>query len=160
MHDTAMMLGALGWTAYDGKAEVITPYFGASGTGQINVIFPVTPQDGATLPAVASAADGYTRRHAALSRDSDASPRHPLHAQPRRRDRHDGAVPQPRRHDARREGRSRQQVFPTGGMRVLAYPAAHSAVADGRRDYAFVLPQPAHGPRAQRGGAPGTQDMR
>ena len=30
------------------------------------------------------------------------------------------------------------QVFPTGGVRVLAYPAAHSAVADGQRDYAFV----------------------
>jgi 5-carboxymethyl-2-hydroxymuconate isomerase len=29
-------------------------------------------------------------------------------------------------------------VFPTGGVRVLAYPAAHSAVADGQRDYAFV----------------------
>jgi 5-carboxymethyl-2-hydroxymuconate isomerase len=31
-----------------------------------------------------------------------------------------------------------QQVFPTGGTRVLAYPAAHYAVADGQRDYAFV----------------------
>ncbi|MDE2397048.1 MAG: 5-carboxymethyl-2-hydroxymuconate isomerase [Burkholderiales bacterium] len=31
-----------------------------------------------------------------------------------------------------------QAVFPTGGVRVLAYPAAHSAVADGRRDYAFA----------------------
>ena len=30
------------------------------------------------------------------------------------------------------------QVFPTGGTRVLAYPAAHSAVADGARDYAFM----------------------
>jgi 3,4-dihydroxyphenylacetate 2,3-dioxygenase len=61
MHDTAMLLGALGWTQYDGKAEVITPYFGASGTGQINAIFPVTPQDGKAIPkAVASAADGYT----------------------------------------------------------------------------------------------------
>jgi len=29
-------------------------------------------------------------------------------------------------------------VFPTGGTRVLAYPAAHSAVADGTRDYAFL----------------------
>lgn len=29
-------------------------------------------------------------------------------------------------------------VFPTGGTRVLAYPAAHSAVADGERDYAFA----------------------
>jgi 5-carboxymethyl-2-hydroxymuconate isomerase len=29
-------------------------------------------------------------------------------------------------------------VFPTGGTRVLAYPAAHHAVADGQADYAFV----------------------
>ncbi|MBQ0945248.1 5-carboxymethyl-2-hydroxymuconate isomerase [Ideonella sp. 4Y16] len=29
-------------------------------------------------------------------------------------------------------------VFPPGGVRVLAYPAAHSAVADGRGDYGFV----------------------
>jgi len=31
-----------------------------------------------------------------------------------------------------------QQVFPTGGVRVLAYPAAHAAVADGKRDYGFA----------------------
>jgi 5-carboxymethyl-2-hydroxymuconate isomerase len=31
-----------------------------------------------------------------------------------------------------------RQVFPTGGARVLAYPAAHYAVADGKGDYAFV----------------------
>lgn len=31
-----------------------------------------------------------------------------------------------------------KQVFPTGGTRVLAFPAAHFAVADGQRDYAFV----------------------
>jgi 3,4-dihydroxyphenylacetate 2,3-dioxygenase len=61
MHDTAMLLGALGWSAYDAPAEIVTPYFGASGTGQINVVFPVTPQDGRAVPkAVASAADGYT----------------------------------------------------------------------------------------------------
>ena len=29
-------------------------------------------------------------------------------------------------------------VFPIGGTRVLAYPAAHFAVADGQRDYAFA----------------------
>lgn len=51
MHDTAMLLGALGWSRYDGKAEVVTPYFGSSGTGQINAIFPVTPQDGSAIPA-------------------------------------------------------------------------------------------------------------
>ncbi|MFO1402003.1 MAG: 3,4-dihydroxyphenylacetate 2,3-dioxygenase [Steroidobacteraceae bacterium] len=43
MHDTAMLLGALGWDRYDQPVEVITPYFGSSGTGQINAIFPVTP---------------------------------------------------------------------------------------------------------------------
>lgn len=30
------------------------------------------------------------------------------------------------------------QVFPTGGTRVLAYPAAHYAVADGSGDYGFI----------------------
>jgi 3,4-dihydroxyphenylacetate 2,3-dioxygenase len=60
MHDTAMMLGALGWSDYDGQAEVLTPYFGASGTGQINAVFPVTPQGGAAIPAPeSSTARGY-----------------------------------------------------------------------------------------------------
>ena len=43
MHDTAMLLGALGWDRYASPVEVVTPYFGSSGTGQINAIFPVTP---------------------------------------------------------------------------------------------------------------------
>lgn len=43
MHDTAMLLGALGWDRYEAGVEVITPYFGSSGTGQINAVFPVTP---------------------------------------------------------------------------------------------------------------------
>jgi 5-carboxymethyl-2-hydroxymuconate isomerase len=30
------------------------------------------------------------------------------------------------------------QVFPTGGVRVFAVPASYAAVADGRRDAAFV----------------------
>ncbi|UJW80609.1 3,4-dihydroxyphenylacetate 2,3-dioxygenase [Hydrogenophaga sp. SL48] len=60
MHDTAMMMGVLGWSEYEGKAEVITPYFGASGTGQINAVFPVTPVTGKAIPkAQASAADGF-----------------------------------------------------------------------------------------------------
>lgn len=50
MHDTAMLLGALGWSDYDQKVEVITPYFGSSGTGQINAIFPVSPQTGDAVP--------------------------------------------------------------------------------------------------------------
>ncbi len=31
-----------------------------------------------------------------------------------------------------------KQVFPTGGTRVLAYPAAHFAVADGSGDHGFI----------------------
>ncbi|GAA4335906.1 5-carboxymethyl-2-hydroxymuconate Delta-isomerase [Variovorax defluvii] len=31
-----------------------------------------------------------------------------------------------------------RQVFPTGGTRVLAYPAAHYAVADGSGDHGFI----------------------
>ncbi|MCC7059830.1 MAG: 3,4-dihydroxyphenylacetate 2,3-dioxygenase [Burkholderiaceae bacterium] len=61
MHDTAMLLGALGWSEYEGRAEIVTPYFGASGTGPVNVVLPVTPQGGAAIPrAVASSAEGYT----------------------------------------------------------------------------------------------------
>jgi len=41
MHDTAMLLGALGWQDYRGKVEIITEYFGSSGTGQVNAQFPV-----------------------------------------------------------------------------------------------------------------------
>ena len=43
MHDTAMLMGAMGGDRYEAPAEVITPYFASSGTGQINAIFPVTP---------------------------------------------------------------------------------------------------------------------
>lgn len=43
MHDTAMLLGALGWDRYDQGVEILTPYFPSSGTGQINAVFPVTP---------------------------------------------------------------------------------------------------------------------
>jgi len=50
MHDTAMLLGALGWSEYTGKAEVLTPYFPSSGTGQINAVFPVMPQTGEQIP--------------------------------------------------------------------------------------------------------------
>jgi 3,4-dihydroxyphenylacetate 2,3-dioxygenase len=40
---------------------MVTPYFGASGTGQLNAIFEVTPQNGAHIPpAQASSAQGYT----------------------------------------------------------------------------------------------------
>ena len=61
MHDTAMLLGALGWSEYEGQVEVVTPYFGASGTGQVNAIFPVTPVAGAAIPkAQASSAEGYS----------------------------------------------------------------------------------------------------
>jgi 3,4-dihydroxyphenylacetate 2,3-dioxygenase len=61
MHDTAMLLGALGWSDYGGTVDLVTPYFGASGTGQLNAVFEVTPCDGSAIPAaVASNAAGYT----------------------------------------------------------------------------------------------------
>lgn len=41
MHDTAMLLGLLGWDQYDKAVEIITPAFPSSGTGQINAIFPL-----------------------------------------------------------------------------------------------------------------------
>ena len=54
MHDTAMLMGSLG------RAEVVTPYFGVSETGQLNAIFPVTQQTDRSIPATqASPANGY-----------------------------------------------------------------------------------------------------
>lgn len=41
MHDTAMLLGMLGWDEYKKGVEIVTPYFPSSGTGQINAIFPL-----------------------------------------------------------------------------------------------------------------------
>lgn len=42
MHDTVMLFAALGWDAYKGKGELIGEYFPSSGTGQANVVFPVS----------------------------------------------------------------------------------------------------------------------
>lgn len=42
MHDTAMLFGLLGWNDYSGAGEILTDYFPSSGTGQCNVVFPVT----------------------------------------------------------------------------------------------------------------------
>ncbi|MFT7595808.1 MAG: 3,4-dihydroxyphenylacetate 2,3-dioxygenase, partial [Paracoccaceae bacterium] len=35
MHDTVMLLGALGWDNYTAPVEIVTPYFPSSGTGQV-----------------------------------------------------------------------------------------------------------------------------
>ena len=35
--------GAIGGAHRDQQVEILTPYFGSSGTGQINAVFPVTP---------------------------------------------------------------------------------------------------------------------
>lgn len=42
MHDSAMLLGALGWDGYQGRAEIVTPCFVASGTEQVNLGLPVS----------------------------------------------------------------------------------------------------------------------
>ena len=41
MHDTAMLLGALGWDDYGEGVEIVTEYFPSSGTGQVIAAFPV-----------------------------------------------------------------------------------------------------------------------
>ncbi len=41
MHDTVILLGMLGWDKYEGQVEVLTEYFGSSGTGQLNAEFPL-----------------------------------------------------------------------------------------------------------------------
>ena len=41
MHDTAMLLGALGWDNYRGPVDIVTDYFPSSGTGQCNLVFEV-----------------------------------------------------------------------------------------------------------------------
>jgi len=41
MIDTAMLFGVLGWDGYRGRGEVVGDYFGASGTGQCVVDFPI-----------------------------------------------------------------------------------------------------------------------
>lgn len=41
MNDTALLFGALGWKDYKGKPTTHTPYFGSSGTGQVNITFSV-----------------------------------------------------------------------------------------------------------------------
>ena len=41
MHDTAMLLGMLGWDQYSEPVDVVTDYFPSSGTGQINAEFPL-----------------------------------------------------------------------------------------------------------------------
>ena len=42
MHDTAMLLGALGWDQYQGEVEIVSDYFPSSGTGQVNAVFPLS----------------------------------------------------------------------------------------------------------------------
>ena len=41
MHDTAMLLGMLGWDKYQGRVEILGEYFPSSGTGQVNAQFPI-----------------------------------------------------------------------------------------------------------------------
>lgn len=42
MHDTVMLMGLLGWDAYEGETEILTEYFPSSGTGQVNAVFDVS----------------------------------------------------------------------------------------------------------------------
>jgi hypothetical protein len=137
MHDTAMLLGALGWSAYDAPVEVVTPYFGAS---RHRADQRAVPGHAAGRPRRAGA--GAWRRQAQGYQPSavfEAGPAMP-HLVILYTGNLDAETDMPAlcrtlcRHDADGARRSRRaQVFPTGGTRVLAYPAAHWAVADGAR---------------------------
>jgi 3,4-dihydroxyphenylacetate 2,3-dioxygenase len=65
MHDTAMLLGALGWTDYDGRGRGRHAVLWRVGhRADSTPIFPVTPQTGAAIPAAqASSAQGYSNGH-------------------------------------------------------------------------------------------------
>ena len=52
MHDTAMLLGALGWDNYRGPVDIVTDYFPSSGTGQCNVVFEAVSYTHLTLPTI------------------------------------------------------------------------------------------------------------
>ena len=135
MHDTAMLLGVLGWSAYDGKAEVVTPYFGASGTGQINAVFPVTPQDGHAVPkAVASSGrrllHGRDPALTATARPCPTSSSSTAATSTRATDMTALCRSLADTMLAQRD-EAGKPVFPPGGTRVLAYPAPHFAISDG-----------------------------
>jgi hypothetical protein len=157
MHDTAMLMGALGWSAYDAPAEVShrtsaprapgrsTPSFRSRRKTALPCLGRWRPVPTATPPLPRACS-----RHAA--------PRHPLHRQSRRRT--DMSALCRRLADTMLAQRDEagKPVFPPGGTRVLAYPAPHFAMADGGAagrlragigDYGFVYLQPAHGPWPQ-----------
>jgi 3,4-dihydroxyphenylacetate 2,3-dioxygenase len=158
MHDTAMLLGALGWNHYDARRRGHHAVLRRLRHRPDQRVFPVTPHAGDAIPRRRPAAPPATPgRHAPLDRRAHhASPRDPLHRQPRRRDRHGRLLPHAAA-DAMLTVRDEagKPVFPTGGVRVLAYPAPHFAVADGSDRSAASLRAAAHGPRPQRGGAAG-----
>ena len=116
MHDTAMLLGALGWNHYDRGVEIITPYFGSSGTGQLNAEFPVSPMP-IEFTRHRQAEHPRAGRRAPLG-SVRATRRRPLHGQSRRRGGHERLLP----HCSRRiclafATRMAKHVFPTGGVR-------------------------------------------
>ena len=153
MHDTAMLLGLLGWDDYAAPVEIVTPYFGSSGTGQINAIFPVTPLADRHRPNwnLTPIRSCPIMPHLVILYTPNLEAQTDMPALCR----------DARRHACSRSATRRaSRCIPTGGTRVLAYPAAHYAVADGKGDYGFVLPQRAHGRGPQRGGeerAPATR---
>jgi hypothetical protein len=129
MHDTAMLLGAAGLVDYEGRWRSSRPTSAAPAPARSTPIFPVTPL-AAPLEAQASSAEGYTNmpcRTCVILYTPNSKPR------PTSRR---CAASWPTHAGIRDE--AGKQVFPTGGTRVLAYPAAHYAVADGKGDYGFM----------------------
>lgn len=132
MHDTAMLLGALGWSAYDGKAEVVTPYFGSSGTGQINAVFPVTAQDGSAIPPPRPATRPAPVAPAA---SEDATMPHFIAEYT---DNIEAEADLPGLFEKVHACLGASGVFPLGGIRSRGVRLDTWRMADGRHDYAFV----------------------
>ena len=121
MHDTAMLLGALGWDRYDGKVEVVTPYFGSSGTGQINAIFPSDSTDRLTCVKETDVPH-LTLEYSANLADAESI----------------GRLCDTLAQCLAEQRDNEQRVFPPGGIRVRALRCEHYCIADGRADAAFL----------------------
>jgi 3,4-dihydroxyphenylacetate 2,3-dioxygenase len=140
MHDTAMLLGALGWSAYDGKAEVVTPLLRRLGHRPDQRRVPGDAAGRRRHPESPGLVGRGLHRHRQPPLGTRRMPHLVILYTPNVEPRTDMTALCRTLADGMLQVRDEagKQVFPTGGTRVLAYPAAHYAVADGQGDYAFL----------------------
>ena len=125
MHDTAMLLGALGWSAYDAPVEVDHAVFRRLGHRPAQRDLPGHAAGAAAaIPRpVASRAEGYT----SVATDAADMPHLVILYTPQLDAETDMTALCRSLADAMLtvKDEAGTQVFPTGGTRVFAYPAAH-----------------------------------